>query len=309
MARRVQRSRPSILLLVLLLSALAVGAAVSLLDAARTAGPPPPVGPTTEIILPSWVVSAAIIAFAIGVFLPVVYARIRSGGGGSLARPFLMGAMALLLAGVIAVALLHVLGGGGTGFQTVNGGSGPNNSTKPPPTNTTCNCTPVPGPGGVLAPFNLHLPPWTLFFLVAVVAVAAVVLALPPLAEYLQDRKESRLFRARSAQVADHVQRALQLAARELENARDPRATILALYATLLSRIEPLTTNLDPATPEEIRTLHLVRLGIRDSAAEDLTRVFEEARYSSHPLGPEQVARAANSIRAAEEDLARRGST
>jgi len=301
--RRNSRPRPSLLLLLLLVCALAVGAAVSFIASARTAGPPPPVGPTSELVLPPWVVSAAIVGFALAIILPLIYARLRSGGSSPLTRPYIVSALAILLAGVIAVALLHLLGGPVGGLQTVSGSGG--NSSKGGSPNSSTNGTPVPGPGGVLVPFNLHLPSWTLFALVAIAAVVVVIAGVPSLSEYLQDRRDNRLFRARSAQVTAQVQRALRDAAHDLESALDPRATILALYATLLARIEPMASNLDPSTPEEIRRLHLTRLGIRDPAAEDLTRVFEEARYSSHSLGPEQVARARRAIRTAEEDLSR----
>ncbi|MCI4372904.1 MAG: DUF4129 domain-containing protein [Thermoplasmata archaeon] len=308
MVRRKSRPRPSLLLLVLLLCALAVGAAVSLISSARTAGPPPPVGPTSEIVFPPWVVSVAIVGFTLALVLPIIYARLRTSGGGPLTRPFMLGGLSLLLAGVVVVALFHLLGGRGGGFQTVAGNNsnlssgGSNNSS-------SFNATPVHGPGGVLAPFNFQFPSWTLFALVSVAAVAVVLAGLPPLAEYLEDRREDRRFRARSAQVAAQVQKALRDAARDLENAFDPRETILALYATLLSRIEPLSSNLDRSTPEEIRHLHLTRLGIRADAARDLTRVFEEARYSSHPLGRAQVVLASTAIKAAEEDLLRSGET
>jgi len=63
--------------------------------------------------------------------------------------------------------------------------------------------------------------------------------------------------------------------------------------------------SVDPETPEEIRSLHLVRLGISREASESLTRLFEEARYSTHPLGPEAAERATEVIRSAEADLSR----
>jgi len=302
MVRRTQRPRPSLLLLVLLLSALAVGAAVSLLASARTAGPPPPVGPATEIVLPSWLVSAAIAGFALAICVPIIYYRLRTPGAGGFNRSLLVSAFALLLALMIAVALLHLVGGGGVGSQTVSGGGSNGTHGQSPPSGTN-NSTVVTGPGGVLAPLNVPLPPWSLFVLVAVAMVLITVAGLPPLAEYLEDRREARQSRWRAARVAAEVRGALHRAGRDLGTALDPRATILALYATLLARIEPLASNLEQSTPEEIRQMHLTRLGIRPEAAEDLTRVFEEARYSSHPLGPAQVERAGAAIRAAEEDL------
>src|SRR5271170_2134689 len=111
MAQRTRRPRPSVLLLVLLLSALAVGAAVSLLVSARTAGPPPPVGPTSELILPPWVLSAIIFVFGLALILPVAYFAIRAPKGPGLDTRYIVGALSLLLAIIVAIALLHLTAG------------------------------------------------------------------------------------------------------------------------------------------------------------------------------------------------------
>jgi amino acid transporter len=305
MSSRPRRPRPSLLLVLLLVCALSVGAAVALLTSARSAGPPPPVGPTTELVLPAWVVSAVIIAFALAIFAPLVIARIRSGGSGGSLNRFVVAAFGFFLAACIVLVLIHFFGGlgGGTPSGVTLPSPAGNNSTTPPPNGSN---TPVGGPGGVLS-YNLALPSWTLFLVASIALVLVAVVALPPLAEYLEDRREAGQRRRRSAAARAEVRQALRRAAEELGGALDPRATVLALYATLLARIAPMTTDLDFATAEEIRRRDLVRLGIRASAAEDLTRVFEEARYSSHPMGSESVARATAAIRAAEEDLAHGG--
>jgi hypothetical protein len=80
---------------------------------------------------------------------------------------------------------------------------------------------------------------------------------------------------------------------------------VIRLYATLLARVGPIVGGLDEQTPEEIRSFHLVQLGIRTPAATTLTRLFEEARYSSHPLGPEAAVLARQAIQEAREDLDR----
>ncbi|MCI4364944.1 MAG: hypothetical protein L3K10_02625 [Thermoplasmata archaeon] len=302
MAGRPHRTRASPLLLVILLAALAVGAAVSLLVSARTAGPPPPVGPTSEVILPSWVVSVAILGFALAIIGPVLYFRIRYASNDVPGR-FVVIATALILSMVIFVVITRLIHPTG-GLSLVSGGNttSPGGGTTPVPNGTL---PPAGGPGGVLAPFNL--PPWAVFVALVLAIVGVTVVGFPRLSEYLQDRQEARWARRRADQVATRVQKALRDAARDLGAGLDPRATILALYATLLVRIGPLATDLDRATPEEIRALHLTRLGIRPTAAEDLTRVFEEARYSSHPLGPPAVLRASEAIREAEDDLRRAG--
>jgi hypothetical protein len=303
MAHRTRRPRPSVLLLVLLVCALAVGAAVSLLVSARSAGPPPPVGPTTELVLPPWVLSVAILGFGLAIIIPVVYFALRTPKAQGLDTRYVVAALSLLLAIIIAIAVLHLVSPNG-GFpmsieQSPPPPAGSNNSTPP-----AMNASPAAGNGGgILNDLSFQPPPWLLFALVTVVLVVVALAAVPPLSEYLSDRRESRRLRFRSSEVRKAVQSALRDAARDLATAADPRASILALYATLLARIEPMTTGLDHSTAEEIRLHHLTRLGIRASAAEDLTRVFEEARYSSHPLGPTEVERATAAIRAAEQDL------
>jgi hypothetical protein len=304
MAPRSSRSRVSLLLVVILLCALAVGAATSLITSARTEGPPPPAGPVSEVILPGWVVGAAILGFLVAVIAPLLYYRIRYAPPG-VPGQFTIVAVSLLLAMVIFTVLARLIASSSGGFTATSNGSA-NNSSQGSPPGSNGTLPPATGPGGVLAPLNLHLPSWTLFVVVAIAVVGVAVAGMPRLAEYLEERREARRARSRAGQVSVRVQTALRQAARALGSGEDPRATILALYAQLLARIEPLVKDLERETPEEIRLHHLTRLGIRPGAAEDLTRVFEEARYSSHPLGTEAVDRASAAIRAAEADLARR---
>jgi type II secretory pathway pseudopilin PulG len=289
---------------VILLCALAVGGAASLLASARSEGPPPLGGPTTEIIFPSWIVAAAILGFLAALVVPLVYYRLRYAKSGVPGR-FIVGATSFLLAMVIFVVLTRFIVSPGGGFTSPGSGNGNNSTGGQPPPNSTG--PPAIGPGGALAPFNLHLPSWTLYVVVVVAVIGLAVAGVPRLAEYLEERREARRARSRVGEVAAQVQSALREAAEALGAGKDPRLTILALYAELLARIRPLVKTLDHETPEEIRRLHLTRLGIRPGAAEDLTRTFEEARYSSHPLGPEAVERTTAAIRAAEADLERRG--
>ncbi len=305
MATRRPRSRPSTVLLVILLCAFAVGASASILVGARSAGPAPPVGPTSELILPTWLISVIIIGLALVIILPVIVARLSTKNPSGTMTPFAVAGLSLLLAGVIMVAILHAVGGGPTGYTSPPPQPAGNQTAPAATNNTTVNSTLVGGPGGVLDELSFHLPAWTWFLLLVVVLAGVVILALPPLANYLQDRRDDRLYRERSDQATAQVRGALRKARADLDSAADPRATILALYATLLARLQPVVTDLDAATPEEIRTQHLIRLGIRAPAARTLTRVFEEARYSSHPLGPLQVASAREAIGEAEQDLSR----
>jgi len=92
-------------------------------------------------------------------------------------------------------------------------------------------------------------------------------------------------------------------AARRLANAKDPRAVIVLLYSQLMARLEPRVVIPTHRTPEEIRSAHLIPLGVRAEVAEHLTRLFEEACYSSHPMGAEALKLARESVQIAEYDL------
>jgi Domain of unknown function (DUF4129) len=59
---------------------------------------------------------------------------------------------------------------------------------------------------------------------------------------------------------------------------------ILALYGRLLRGASPFLGELGPRTPREIEAGLLRRFPIRPATARTLTGIFEEARYSTHPL-------------------------
>ena len=91
----------------------------------------------------------------------------------------------------------------------------------------------------------------------------------------------------------------------ELDEGRDPRRVIVRLYDRLLSRVSPLGVGVEFSTAEEIRANQLLPLGVRRPAADTLTRLFEEARYSTHPMDAAAAGLARDAIRAAEADLSR----
>jgi hypothetical protein len=77
------------------------------------------------------------------------------------------------------------------------------------------------------------------------------------------------------------------------------------LYVRFLDRVVPITGDLTMRTPEEIRADTLVPLGVRPAAAAQLTRIFEEARYSSHPIDATKAAGVREAVRLAASDLTR----
>jgi hypothetical protein len=292
------RPGPSVVLFVVVAAALAIGAAASLIAGAASA-PAFHAGPASELVVPNWVIGAVIISLFALVVAVVLYLRFGSGPMRLEAR-YAVTALAVLLLGILFVALLH-FGSGAGGLQFgggggAGGGGGSGNGTG------GANLT---GPGGQLTFLSLNLPPWALFVAVAATLLAVGAVAIPRAWAYAHGRRRERgAGRRRSAEV-DDVLGALAVAAQQLEQGSEPRAVIIALYASVLERVGPMVGGLDAETPEEIRALHLVRLGIRASAAERLTRLFEEARYSSHPMGPEAAVQAGDAIREARDDLDR----
>ena len=289
--------RTSPVVLVLVGVALAVGAAASLVAGAASASAfHSPVD--TEVAIPLSaleVVFVLICSFLVGV---VVWMRLQADQATVPGR-VVVGILVLFAVAILFVAILQVAPGGG-GFDSPGFGNGtgtnPGNNTVSPGGNLT-------GPGGVIQFF--HLPSWALFVGIAVLLLVVGAVAIPRAWAFVAEREpDGPRRRATPAEVAA-VRTALATAAESLDQGHDPREVIIALYARLLARVGPIVGGVDVDTPEEIRMLHLVRLGIRDTAAETLTRLFEEARYSSHPMGPEAAERAWGAIGDARDDLAR----
>jgi hypothetical protein len=81
------------------------------------------------------------------------------------------------------------------------------------------------------------------------------------------------------------------------------RDRIIRLYGALLAAISPGLGDLDGRTPREVEWLAVRYLGVASLTAHELTWLFEEARYSSHRLGPASVDRAQNALALLLRDL------
>jgi hypothetical protein len=292
---------PSSLVLVLLLAALAVGGAASIVAAARTASSPPiPGTPVSEVYVSDQVIILGCVLLFLAIVVPLAYDRIR--GGTSLPGRAVAVSLVVVLAMIIFVVAARFLGFGGSPFAPGTGQIGVSNNSSDTHTNLNNSTGQLLGNGGTISVWGLHFPAWVLFPVIAILGTVIAVVAVPRVRLYLQDRAVSR---AGADSQETEVRGALDAAAQELASGSDPRTVILRLYGRLLRRVEPVTGNVDRATPEEIRTIHLLRLGIRVEAADALTRLFEEARYSTHPLGVDAATRASQAIADAERDLAR----
>lgn len=176
-------------------------------------------------------------------------------------------------------------GSGGNGSSGGNGGGRGNNTTQPL--------------RGTTPP---SLPQWMSFAAVAVGAIVVLGLVLPRFAA----RQRGSIRRPPPSIGGDPraaAAAALSAADRALTTDADPRNVIGQLYRNLIAHVAPVIDGPVHQTPEEVRDLHLLPMGVRPVAAQHLTRLFEEASYSSHPLGSTDVARAREAIQLAELDL------
>jgi hypothetical protein len=295
------RSRVSPILLVVLAVALAVGAAASLVAGAASTHAAP-AGRSSEVMLTQSAITIIIVAVLVAVFALFLYVRLTTATLPIQSQVVLTGLVAVLVA-VLLLALFHVLGYGGMPMPAA-GSSGDGNSTSgtSPPMNTTGNIT---GPGGQLVFLSVHLPPWTLFAVVALAVIIGGAVLVPALWAVSLRRERLRVPNGPGSGRVAQVRGALTDAARELDDGLEPRAVVIRLYTALLQRVGVMVGGIEDVTPEEIRSLHLERLGIRAQSATTLTRLFEEARYSSHPMGPEAASRATAAISEALGDLNR----
>jgi hypothetical protein len=183
-------------------------------------------------------------------------------------------------------------GGKGGGNTSGGGGVGPGNSSKGPATTRTSAAW--------------QLPPWASLLAPGLLAVPIVLLVVPALRNRARRGPAGRRDDL-AARAAAQMQAALRDAAARLERAADPREVVIGLYLRLLGEVAPQMGDVGPRTAGEIRDGHLIRLGVRRETADQLTRLFEEARYSSHPIDLTMTQRAREAIRVAEADILARG--
>ena len=152
-------------------------------------------------------------------------------------------------------------------------------------------------PGGF--PFSNFVPPWVPYAVALGIALATVLVVVPFLLTRRREHRErSSLGGPEEAARAAMSETLMQLGQGSFG---DARALILALYARLLARVAEPLGGIDHLTAREIEAALSQSLGVRPGTAHALTEMFEEARYSTHPLGPESVARARSAL---EETLA-----
>jgi hypothetical protein len=273
--------RKGLWLALLLLTSITLGAAAALLGVTSASGPP-----GGGFALPFHVVVTLqelgwgiLILLLIWLVLHLLQRRSGTYPIGSRSLSFFL--VAFLVA-VVFVLLFHALAPGtpGTGSNAVQ-----NNTSNGPPTPLNNSSVPV-----GFQPVNFsgfHVPGWVLLL---AFAGAAGVLALVAGGLLAESRR-----RPPDAATPPPVpgREELDAALKALENGSDddPRAVIMRLYARLLRWVGPRVTGLETMTARDVERVCVERFGLRPETAHSLTAIFEEARYSTHPLAPETVER------------------
>jgi hypothetical protein len=143
-----------------------------------------------------------------------------------------------------------------------------------------------------------------LFLLVVLIVIVAVWLfafgarTLPELAGLGRGRQPER--ERRRLEAASAVRRTLL----DLEAGGDFRTAVLACYQRMCSLFATKgVARQEALTPREIEVLALAELGLSQGSVDDLTGLFEEARYSEHEIGPAQRDRALECLGAIRREL------
>ncbi len=299
------RPNPAVLLLPVV--AVTVGIASVLLAGPGGTGSSSLTGPSTPFIAhvsATEIVLAAALLF-LGTVAVLVYRRTRADSIGVPSRFVVMG-LTLVALGIVFVLLVHVIafaGPVGTPSSTTpgsgNGGAHSVNVSSAPPSGNTSTSV---GPSSGL-PLPNGWPSWVPYAAVAVAALA-VVAAVVVL--------------TRRGQVADAARPKATPAAVELAGRRaldaltgrpaaDPRSAILAAYGEFLAVVAGRAVPIEARTAREIAATLTEAWGVGSTASGELTALFEEARYSSRPIGPAELARARSALEAVLTELGRGG--
>ena len=90
----------------------------------------------------------------------------------------------------------------------------------------------------------------------------------------------------------------------DLTDSRDPRQAVIAAYARLLDGLRDAGAGREPAeAPFEHVARVLGTLGVRPEPLRQLTALFAEARFSTHPITEAQRAAALTALEDARADL------
>jgi hypothetical protein len=138
-----------------------------------------------------------------------------------------------------------------------------------------------------------------------VVGSSAALLLLAPAAVVVRRRRARRDRRAVAPDAAARIGSDLGRSLADLESERDPRLAVQRASARMEASLGEVELPRAPdATPTEFTDRVLRVLGASAEAASDLTGLFENARFSDHPMDEDDRRRAIASVRRVEAEVA-----
>lgn len=279
--------------------AVLVGVVGGLLLAGAPAPPAPRAG-EVQIDLPTWGWGLLFLLPMFAAVAGVVVQRVR--GGGARSRRGLAVALVIIVGALIALGvLLAIAHPGPQGSVTVERQSPPTNST-PPSNHTGTSGGSGSGTGPIAGASTVTINGWEILAVALGLVGLVTCLTIPGL---LGRGTGGRRSEGGPAADPETVRAALGDAQLAIGKGGDPRETVVQLYLRLIRALEPHVGSIEPLTAREIRRRLLEPLGVRGAPAQELTDLFEEARYSRHPMGPEAATRCQRTLAAVEADLAR----
>jgi hypothetical protein len=184
-------------------------------------------------------------------------------------------------------------GGGSSGGGT---GSGGNNTSGTPPRGAA----PVRG-------LSFQVPNWVFLVIAVTLSLVVALLAEPGILRRLFSRRPSPQDAVPLPPLPADWGAAIQETRLAIERGEVPRESIVRLYGRLLGRVSPSVGDLDASTAEEIQRTRLEPLRVPSERSETITRMFEEARYSTHPIDRPAADRFVATMREVENDLSGTG--
>ncbi|MGH3198543.1 MAG: DUF4129 domain-containing protein [Streptosporangiaceae bacterium] len=201
----------------------------------------------------------------------------------------LMLALALLPAAALLTAVVFV--GHRDGRQPAPARSSTPGVTSSNPAAHPATAVPVPPAGPVLVHW------WVWGVLAAVVAAAAVILAVR--------RRLRRAGDGRAQAVPRWLPAAIEESLAEIEREADPRRAVIRAYVGMERALARHGLGRRPfETPQEYLARALVAIRVSRPAGERLTRLFQRARFSEHPIEAQMKQDAIAALAAVRDELA-----
>jgi len=104
-----------------------------------------------------------------------------------------------------------------------------------------------------------------------------------------------------------HARRVIDKAILEIIHGDDPRGVVIRCYNEMCILVAGKGIHGRTLTPGEFKVKIREELGVKGEAVDDLTSLFEEARYSHHFIGEVHRERALKSLRSFSEELGEKG--